>query len=87
MSEKTITCGKKTIRRDINGPPNVDEKSKSAPGPTPAKNGMYSIKVINKTPPTIDKATLQKVLRNPFAPGIDVHLVLFFAKIAELFKT
>ena len=56
INENTITCGANTIRRDIKGPPKVGEKSKSAPGPIPKKNGMYSIKITIKIPPTIASA-------------------------------
>lgn len=87
MMEKMITCGTKTINRDINGPPKVEEKRRSAPGPIWRKKGMYSIKVINKTPPTIESATLHSVWKNPLGPFIEVYLVLFLAKIAELFRT
>ena len=71
----------------MNGPPNVGENKRSAPGPSCIKNGMYSSNVIKRTPPAIERATLQNVLINPFAPFIEVYFVLFLAKIAELFKT
>ena len=54
--EKTITCGANTINNDIKGPPNVGENNKSAPGPIPRKNGMYSIRITINIPPTIHSA-------------------------------
>ena len=87
MNEKTITCGAKTINNDMNGPPNVGENNKSAPGPNCMKNGMYSSKTMNKIPPTIHKAYLHQTLKKALNPLSFVPGNLLEAKILELLRT
>ena len=86
MNEKTITCGAKTINRDMNGPPNVVENIKSAPGPSCMKNGMYSIKTIKRIPPTMHKAYFHQTLKKDLNPFSFVPGSLFDAKIFELLR-
>ena len=81
-----MTCGTKTIISDINGPPNVVEKSKSAPGPSCKKNGMYSRRMITKIPPTMHKAYFHQTLKKALIPGSFVPLTLPVAKILELLR-
>ena len=87
MNEKTITCGAKTINSDMNGPPNVDENNRSAPGPNCKKNGMYSIKMINRIPPTIHKAYFHHTLKKALMPFSFVPGTLLVANIFELLRT
>ena len=63
-----MICGSNRIINDINGPPKVEPNSRSAPGPTPAKNGMYSISTIRMMPPHMTKAVRSQVLKKPTAP-------------------
>ena len=86
MKEKTITCGAKTINSDINGPPKVVENNKSAPGPSCKKNGMYSIRITTKIPPTIHKAYFHQTLKKALIPFSEVPGTLLEAKILELLR-
>ena len=86
MNEKTITCGAKTINNDMNGPPNVGENNKSAPGPSCMKNGIYSSKTMNKIPPTIHKAYFHQTLKKALIPFSLVPTTLLPAKILELLR-
>ena len=52
----------------MNGPPKVVLKTRSAPGPIPAKKGIYSSKIINKMPPTMHKAYFHHTLKKALAP-------------------
>ena len=79
-----MTCGAKTINSDMNGPPNVDENSKSAPGPACKKNGIYSIKTISKIPPTIHKAYFHQTFMKALKPFSFVPGKRLEAKIFEL---
>ena len=56
IRENTTTCGANTINSDIKGPPKVGVNNKSAPGPIPMKNGIYSIRMTNSIPPTMQRA-------------------------------
>ena len=53
----------------IKGPPKVELNSRSAPGPIPAKKGMYSMRTITSTPPIISRALRHQQPKNPFQPG------------------
>ena len=81
-----MICGTKTIINDMNGPPKVDENNKSTPGPKFAKNGMYSIKMMIKIPPHIDKAYFHHTLKKFLIPGSVVPSTLPQAKILLLLK-
>ena len=87
MNEKRITCGANTINNDMNGPPNVVENNKSAPGPNCKKNGTYSNKIMNKMPPTIHKAYFHQTLKKALTPCSFVPGTLLDAKIFELLRT
>ena len=71
----------------MNGPPKVEENNKSAPGPSCAKNGIYSIKIMRIIPPTIHNAYFHQHLKNPLMPGSTVPTALLEAKIFELLRT
>lgn len=86
INENTITCGANTINSDINGPPNVVPKIKSAPGPIPIKNGMYSKRMIKRMPPTILSAYFHHTLKKALTPSSPVPLTRLPVKIFELFK-
>ena len=70
----------------MNGPPNVVENNKSAPGPSCMKNGMYSIKTTNKIPPTMHKAYFHQTLKKALMPFSFVPATLLDAKIFELLR-
>ena len=86
MKEKTTTCGAKTIRSDMNGPPKVVENNKSAPGPNCKKNGTYSIRITTKMPPTIHNAYFHQTLKKALTPLSPVPGTLLDAKILELLR-
>ena len=69
-TDNTRICGKNTNSSDINGPPKVEPNKRSAPGPIPAKKGMYIIKQIINMPPAIHSAFFHQHDMNPLNPGI-----------------
>ena len=75
------------MSRDINGPPKVEENNKSAPGPSCAKNGIYSSKTMTRMPPTMHKAYFHHTLKKALTPGSPVPATLLEAKILELLRT
>ena len=70
----------------MNGPPNVDPKSRSAPGPIPRKNGMYSRRMTRRIPPAMQKAFFHHALKKPLAPGSALWMARIWAKILLLFS-
>ena len=53
----------------MKGPPKVDPKSTSAPGPMFRKKGMYSMSTMSSTPPTIMRAFRHQAPKKPLHPG------------------
>ena len=74
------------ISSDMNGPPNVEPNSRSAPGAMFIKNGMYSISTMIRIPPTIMSALRHQQPRNPLKPGWYVALQREDAMILLLFR-
>ena len=81
-----MTWGTKSIRSDMKGPPNVKPKSRSIPGPAPAKKGIYSIKVTSRTPPAIMRRLVPQLCIKPTKPSLYTALVLNPAMILLLLR-
>ena len=48
------------IKIDMNGPPNVELRYTSAPGPIPMKNGTYSSATTHRMPPDMSTKFLNQ---------------------------
>ena len=89
----TRTCGTNRMSSDINGPPNVEPKSRSAPGAILRKNGIYSISAMTSTPPTIISAFRHQQPIKPAKPGLYVAsqredaMILLLLRIKNSAKT
>ena len=60
--------------------------NKSAPGPIPKKNGIYSIRITTKIPPTIQIALWNQEIKKDFAPFIPASFTLICANILLLLR-
>ena len=54
----------------MKGPPKVEPNSRSAPGPIPAKKGIYSMSIISTMPPAMQRALRHQQDMKPPKPGL-----------------
>ena len=81
-----MICGMNRIISDMNGPPNVELNSRSAPGPISRKNGIYSTSTIRNTPPAITNAFFSQQIISEETELPDALSCLICPNILALFK-